>query len=177
MDKDWTIIEVLRQTRHDWLNRLQLIKGNIDLGKIDRAKQLINQIVDEAQNEAKLSNIGVCKFASMLLTHNWEDYSFYLEYEVLGEAGELSIDDELLTSWTKSFFMCLNQSIKPFAENHVSVSIELDGNKGKLYFDFRGVIITKELLHDFLTKNTYPHLSVMIHECSEKELSIEVQLA
>ncbi|WP_312471145.1 Spo0B domain-containing protein, partial [Neobacillus sp.] len=46
MGKEWDIVEVLRHSRHDWLNRLQLIKGNLDLNRIDRAKAVIDEIVN-----------------------------------------------------------------------------------------------------------------------------------
>ena len=34
--KEWNTVDVLRQVRHDWLNKLQLIKGNLDLNKMER---------------------------------------------------------------------------------------------------------------------------------------------
>ena len=47
MDKNWTTFEVLRQTRHDWLNKIQIIKGNLELNKIDRVKGYIEEIIIE----------------------------------------------------------------------------------------------------------------------------------
>ena len=67
MKKEWNTIELLRHVRHDWLNKLQLIKGNLDLNKIDRAKEIIDEIVIEAQNETKLSNLHFPNFTLLLL--------------------------------------------------------------------------------------------------------------
>ena len=47
IEKEWNTVEVLRHARHDWLNKLQLIKGNLDLNELDRAKEIINEIVIE----------------------------------------------------------------------------------------------------------------------------------
>lgn len=47
MDKNWTTIETLRQTRHDWLNKIQIIKGNLELNRIDRVKGIIDEIIVE----------------------------------------------------------------------------------------------------------------------------------
>ena len=66
MEKEWDIVEVLRHSRHDWLNKLQLIKGNLDLNRIDRAKAIIDEIVIEVQHESKLSNLHIPLFASLL---------------------------------------------------------------------------------------------------------------
>jgi stage 0 sporulation protein B (sporulation initiation phosphotransferase) len=76
MKKEWNIIEVLRHSRHDWLNKLQLIKGNLDLNRIDRAKAIIDEIVIETQHETKLSNLHIPLFASLLIRANWESNIF-----------------------------------------------------------------------------------------------------
>ena len=39
MRKEWDTIEVLKHARHDWLNKLQLIKGNLSLIKIDQRER------------------------------------------------------------------------------------------------------------------------------------------
>src|SRR5690349_12644426 len=118
MEKDWDIVEVLRHARHDWLNRLQLIKGNLDLNRIDRAKAVIDEIIIEAQHESKLSNLKMPLFASLLLKSNWENPSFKLEYEVLHDTKVNPINEDLLTKWTSRLFTCLNETIEAFQENH-----------------------------------------------------------
>ena len=112
MKKEWNTVEVLRHARHDWLNKLQLIKGNLDLNKLDRVREIINEIVIEAQNESKLSNLNIPQFASLLLTSNWENHSFQLEFEVIDELKCGSIDDKVLVNWTSLLFECLNEAIE-----------------------------------------------------------------
>lgn len=104
MEKDWNMIEVLRHARHDWLNKIQLIKGNLSLNKTDRAKEIIDEIVVEAQQEARLSNMNLPGFASLLLTYNWENHYLQLEYEVLDDPIAGRLDDSVLSEWTGSFW-------------------------------------------------------------------------
>ncbi|MFP7299818.1 Spo0B C-terminal domain-containing protein [Neobacillus niacini] len=170
MDKEWDIVEVLRHSRHDWLNRLQLIKGNLDLNRIDRAKAYINEIVIEAQHESKLSNFRLPKFASLLLKSNWEKHVFLLEYEVLNDLEAVEINDDLLSNWTKSFFICLDQAIEAFQENHLSITIQPQSDGVRFFFDFSGIIIKKELIEQFLSTS---ELDVMVKELSESELELE----
>ena len=68
----------------------------------------------EAQHESKLSNLKIPQFSSLLLTSNWENYFFQLEFEVLDELKCGIIDDEVLTNWTSLLFECLNQAIEAF---------------------------------------------------------------
>lgn len=171
MEKEWDIVEVLRHSRHDWLNRLQLIKGNLDLNRIDRAKAYINEIVIEAQHESKLSNFRLPVFASLLLKSNWENHLFQLEYEVLNDLEAVEINDGILSNWTKSFFICLNQAIEAFQENHLSITIQPQSDGVRFFFDFSGIIIKKELIEKFLITS---EIEVIVKEFSGNELGIEV---
>jgi stage 0 sporulation protein B (sporulation initiation phosphotransferase) len=173
MEKEWDIVEVLRHSRHDWLNRLQLIKGNLDLNRIDRAKAYINEIVIEAQHESKLSNFHLPKFASLLLKSNWESHLFQLEYEVLNDLEAVEINDNILSNWTKSFFICLDQAIEAFQENHLSITIQPESNGVRFFFDFSGIIIKKELIEQFLISS---EIEVTVKEFSESELGLEIYM-
>lgn len=176
MNKEWDMIEVLRHARHDWLNKLQLIKGNLALDKIDRAKEIIDEIVLESQQEAKLSNLNIPLFASLLLTFNWKNHFFQLEYDVLEVEGCSSVkqlDDKALAQWTSAFLKCLNTSVKPYYENHLSVSIEPQDDAARFFFDFSGIIEDKSMLNEFF-KDVPSFLSVHLHEFSDVELGLEV---
>lgn len=172
MNKDWNMIEVLRYARHDWLNKIQLIKGNLALNKIDRAKEIIDEIVACAQQEAKLSNLKIPQFASLILTYNWENHMFQLEYDVLDGSKCDYLDDEWLVSWTGSFFDCLNSSIKQYYDNHLSVTIEPQIEGTRFFFDFRGIITNKEQIERFFEK-TIPAPKINYHLFSDQELSLE----
>jgi stage 0 sporulation protein B (sporulation initiation phosphotransferase) len=176
MEKEikWDIVEVLRHSRHDWLNKLQLIKGNLDLDRIERAKEIIDEIVVGAQQESKLSNLNIPHFTSLLFRTNWERHSFQLEYEVLPESGRLKICDLLLTRWTDSLYMILDSSIQPFQENHLSISVDTHENGARFFFDFRGIITNKELIEQFLVDSQFENLEIDVKELSEQELALEV---
>jgi stage 0 sporulation protein B (sporulation initiation phosphotransferase) len=176
MKNEWSTIDILRHARHDWLNKLQLIKGNIDLNKPERVKEIIQEIVVEAQQEANLSNLKMPEFAALLLTYNWESHSFQLEFEVLNEIKCLDLNDQLLTDWTSSFFACLHIAVEAYGDNHLSVSIETQENGVRFFFDFSGIIKDKERLEKFLDVNQQDLLSIKVLEFSQQELALEVFL-
>ncbi|WP_449620029.1 Spo0B C-terminal domain-containing protein [Robertmurraya sp. Marseille-Q9965] len=177
MKKDWDTVELLRHTRHDWLNKIQLIKGNLSLNKIDRVKEIINEIVDETRQETKLSNLNIPQFAALLLTYNWESHSIHLEFEIIEDIhGSTSsyINDELLANWTIAFLEGLNKCIKAFHENHLSVTIERQSSGIGFFFDFRGIITDIKQVQLFLQQQS--SIENKVHELSEQELSLEVFL-
>ncbi|MCP1096193.1 sporulation initiation phosphotransferase B [Bacillaceae bacterium OS4b] len=114
MDKNWTTIETLRQTRHDWLNKIQIIKGNLELNRIDRVKGIIDEIIVETQNEARLSSLNLPKFTEMLLTSNWNNGSFYCDYEIIDVFEGSTEMDGLMYRWTNDFFKILDKNLDPF---------------------------------------------------------------
>jgi stage 0 sporulation protein B (sporulation initiation phosphotransferase) len=174
MEKQWDLIEVLRHSRHDWLNKLQIIKGNLDLNRIDRTKEVINEIIIEAQHETNLSNLLIPCFAEVLLKTNWETHSFLLEYEILLDTEPVPVNDEVITNWTTSFFSCLDQAIETFHENHLSITIEVESEGLRFFFDFSGIIRNKELIEKFLTNLPSSKLDLVTKEFTESELAFEV---
>lgn len=174
MKKQWDTVEVIRHARHDWLNKLQLIKGNLSLNKVERAKEIIDEAVLEAQNEAKLSNLHIPLFAGLLLTHNWESSSFQVEYEVIDLVKTDKLNDERLHEWTSLFFQKLNETIKCFHDNKLSLTIEPQTKGIRFFFDFSGIITNKDALHSFLTQSNTLSVGIRMEEFTDEELAFEV---
>lgn len=175
MKMDWNTVEVLRHARHDWLNQIQLIKGYISLNNIDRVKEIIDEIVAESKNQSKLSNMKLPQFASLLLTCNWENHLFQIEFECI-HTIEQKIDDDILTEWTIHFFHTLDSSIQMFHDNHLSVTIEPQIEGIGFFFDFSGIITNKEQIKQFLNNRESVALKTKIHAFTKEELSLEIFL-
>jgi len=173
INKEWNKVELLRHVRHDWLNKLQLIKGNLDLNKIDRTKEIISEIVIEAQNESKLSNLNLPYLTLLLITHNWEQHSFQIEFEVINDLKCKDIEDIHLTNWISEFFLEMNKAIKAFAENHLSLTIEPQEQGIRFFFDFCGTIEDRGLIQRFIEQT---HMGVQIKhlDLTDQEFSLEV---
>ncbi|WP_147532489.1 sporulation initiation phosphotransferase B [Bacillus marasmi] len=174
MKKEWNTVEVMRHARHDWLNKIQLIKGNLDLNKTDRVKQLIEEIVIEAQQEAKLTNLKIPQFATLMLTANWESYPFVIEYEIINGTEILNINDSQMANWTQAFFNTLHNAVDAFGENILSIAIETQKNGIRFFFDFSGIIKDKDKLQQFLGGDGGAQPSLKILEFSQQELAIDV---
>jgi stage 0 sporulation protein B (sporulation initiation phosphotransferase) len=149
MKKEWNVVEVLRQSRHDWLNKIQLIKGNLVLNKLERVKEIIEEIVIEMQHEAKLTNLNAFAFAELLMTYNWQARHFRLEYEVLGDVCDLSSYDEELADWCRQFFYVLEEYADGNGDNYLSISIEIKENV-RFFFDYSGTITNVNSLEQWL---------------------------
>jgi stage 0 sporulation protein B (sporulation initiation phosphotransferase) len=175
--KEWNVVEVLRHSRHDWLNKLQLIKGNLALDRTERAKEIIEEIVIEAQNEAKLTNLQLNSLAGYLMTYNWGSHHFSLEYEVLGNTYNLSIYDEKIKNWCEQFFNVLDESVMGSGENHLSISIHPTSAEVRFFFDFSGTLTDSERIKKWLQSSIQDDIILLTeHSVSEQELTIELQV-
>lgn len=178
MRKEWNAVDILRHSRHDWLNKLQLIKGNLALERIDRVNEIIEEIIMDTKNESKLTNLKAPQLAALLMLFNWEERHFFLEFEVLGDERNLSHLDEEITSWCIGFFKKINKIIKPFAENNLILSIQLSEKEIRFIFDFRGIIEDKSKMLNYLEdQKNGTFIKVLDHEVHNEEMVVVTQIS
>ena len=173
MNEKWSIIEVFQHTRHDWLNRLQLIKGNIALGKIEQAERIMDDITMDMRQENRLTNLQMPKFSELLLTHNWKGQRFAIEYEIMYERA-LPLDDHLLSNWARSFLNQLNDVANPIHDNLLYLTIESDLDNIRFLFHFNGIIDNTEKLEQWLTYGEHYPKKAFFQQIGETEYVIEI---
>ncbi|WP_050615910.1 Spo0B domain-containing protein [Bacillus testis] len=170
MDKNWGIVDLLSCSRHDWLNKIQLIKGNIELGKMDRVKAVIDQIIMESKNETKLSNCRMPKLAALLLTSNWRGFPFAVEYEVLAAIACTELIDKHMCAWMEAFMMELSSSLNVFDENELKILIDETGQSIRFTFELQGKIKVQEKLASYLDKS--PELAALSVDTFTEEMLV-----
>ncbi|MGY4690471.1 Spo0B C-terminal domain-containing protein [Salibacterium sp. K-3] len=143
-------LDILRHARHDWMNIVQIIKGNLSLNRLDRIEEILNETIRKTEHESRLSHLGIPKTALFLLTFNWEQHRLSLDVEVPGECRDCSdLEDcwyEMLSSFTKE----LDAAVEPGAENHLLVTIHTEPEP-YLEVDFQGTIVHSPPVTDWLT--------------------------
>ncbi|KMJ60289.1 hypothetical protein AB685_05585 [Bacillus sp. LL01] len=166
-------LDVLRHSRHDWLNSIQLIKANMSLGRIDRVNNLIDEIVLEANHESNLTNLHAPTFAEFLITFHWEPRLFSMEYEVIGQPVNLSKVDEILYKWISSLFTDLENAVNKKADNHLFLSLNVEEAEVRFFFDINGILEDTDFLTEWL--QTQPDgFSVVGQEITPDESTLQV---
>lgn len=177
MDKNWTTFEVLRQARHDWLNKIQIIKGNIELNKIDSVKGYIEEIILECQQDARLSNLKLPKFSELLMTANWNNWKFECEYEVIDGFEGFPRLDQLMYEWTNRYFHILEEQLDPFFENILTVSLcQSDGMNMSCSFHLQGKPKDMESLKGFLFTSLANEQRIVQCELDENEIFLKMDI-
>ena len=145
METKWTTVELLRHARHDWLNKVQLIKGNMALGKMDRVTGLVDEIIVEAQQEARISNMNMPLLAELLLTGRWLQYRFDITYELMDDLKGYPEYDELITKWMKALFNEIDQRTDVFETLQLTILISRAEDASlKIGFEFQGQVNNRD---------------------------------
>jgi stage 0 sporulation protein B (sporulation initiation phosphotransferase) len=178
MSKHWEVIDLLRHYRHDWLNTLQLIKGNLALNKIDQVERVIAEVVLQTENESKLSNLNIPDLAEMILTFNWSEHAFKLEYEIIGEIKDLSCYKDDIMNWFEMYFAKLDECCKSFTENSLLITFQLFKDEMTITFDYNGELKNLKELEQWLNNSQMNEEKLLIIEkdISHEEIIVIVSL-
>lgn len=174
MKTNWETAELLRQSRHDWLNQIQIIKANLSLNRVDRANEVIEEITDQSHHEAKLTNLNIPEVAGMLLTFNWDEHPYRLKVEVVGRERDLSHCERNLIVCLTELFRNLDSASDMIEENRVLITFLLNGEETFLTVDFSGKLNVLESLDEGFPLHQF--FSVIQRDVNEKKIVLTVQL-
>ena len=172
MDKNAEIVKMLQYSRHDWLNRLQLIKGNIALNRIDRVEELMDEIVFQTRQEAIVSSLNTPQLAYMLLTYNWQTKHFLLEYEINIDPQSTQINDQLITNWLEEVLDKINYLCDEYYENKLKIIFAEKNKQVQVTLHLTGILKIIEEVPDWDINNEQCSVTMNIETLNKNELRI-----
>ncbi|MGM0897180.1 MAG: Spo0B domain-containing protein [Bacillota bacterium] len=127
MDDRLTVAQSLRHARHDFLNELQMIKLNLDLGRTDRAQALIRTYAEAAMHNSRLSALSMPETEEWLLTAGWRFPELRLTILCEAQRGP-EVMDAALSGWLEAFAVSVKQAFPEAWPYPVELRIlEVDG--------------------------------------------------
>jgi stage 0 sporulation protein B (sporulation initiation phosphotransferase) len=76
------VMTLLGYTRHEWMNRLQLLHSYSKLGKDEKVQEKIEEAIRLADEERKLSNLNIPETSVWILAFNWTYSQFRIKFQV-----------------------------------------------------------------------------------------------
>ncbi|MCL7746969.1 Spo0B C-terminal domain-containing protein [Halalkalibacter alkaliphilus] len=153
MDNQLDVLKALRQTRHDWLNVMQLIKGNLALKRYDRIEEIIDQVTQQSICESKISEIQAVSVVYFLLTYNWFSSKLKLEIDVAGDVFSLEKDEVRMLRLCEQITEKLTEGCSTESENNLLITFLFTDIECKITFDFQGSLqMKKEDWLEFLSE-------------------------
>ncbi|WP_431027333.1 Spo0B domain-containing protein [Lysinibacillus sp. LZ02] len=144
-EQSLTVQQVLRYANHDFLNHLHLIKMNLDLERIEEAKELIQDIVAQCQNVSQLNKIGLPKMVEYLQTLRWRYPEFQMEFSTNITKALNEQWDELIVQYLEETILHVYDRLDPFSEQQLQIDIVGAGDEFEIAVHFTGQF--NEALH------------------------------
>lgn len=173
MTNEWEPLELLRHSRHDWLNDIQIIKANLAMNRVERAKEAIETVTARAHSESKLTNLRMPGVAEMLLTFNWKAHFYHLQVEVIGKVKDLSHCERELSPFLEKLLENVDQDVDRLEENQLLLTFLLNEEGQFLTVDFSGRLVKAKFLDEGWIHKTFP---INEHQVKEDQFILTVQL-
>ncbi|HWL13312.1 MAG TPA: Spo0B domain-containing protein [Ureibacillus sp.] len=133
-----SINDVLRLANHDYMNHIQLIKMNLDLGRHEEVKSIIEKLSEQSKTLSNINKLKLPKTVEWLQTIQWK----YPAFEVtLNSNVTVPVDmkkDEQIVEYLEKTVIHLYDHLDPFTEQQLDISIESNDAQFTLLFDLDG---------------------------------------
>ncbi|RUL57134.1 Spo0B domain-containing protein [Lysinibacillus antri] len=130
--------DVIRFANHDFMNHLQLIKMNLELGKVDEAKNIINEVSTACKTFSNINKLKLPKTVEWLQTLQWRFPALEL---TLKSNVVVPVDmkkDEQIVEYLEKTVIHVYDHLDPFTEQQLVIEIDSIESSFKLTFDLKG---------------------------------------
>lgn len=138
-----TIAKALKFSRHDFLNELQLILLNIDLGKWPEAKNALLSATDKMQQVSKLEKLRMPATELWISTFDWVHtvFSKTLHCDII--VGKRLADDEKVAQMLEQAVSDITRAVDPFHECMMEIQVNATESEWEIRLNLKGPIIDK----------------------------------
>ncbi|MFP3916439.1 Spo0B domain-containing protein [Lysinibacillus telephonicus] len=133
-----SVNEIIRFANHDFMNQLQLIKMNLDLGNVEEAKLIIERASEQCKTISNLNLLQLPKTVEWLQTLHWRYPAFEL---ILKSNVTVPVDmkkDEQIVEYLEKTVIHVYDRLDPYTEQQLFIKIDSDENGFNLIFDLKG---------------------------------------
>ena len=164
-----TLQEVLRHSNHDLLNHLHLIRMNLDLNRVDEAKQIINDLSENCKMYSMTNKLGLTKTALWIQLFKWRFPAIMLQLHCDIDSPVEQIWDETIEQYLEKTIIHLYEKIDPFEEQVMVFRITSKEDHFSMNVHLKGHWEAEEIKMD-------SKLHVQLHEWSDRSCRFEISL-
>jgi len=126
MNEQLEINKVLRAFNHDTLNRLQVMQMNLDLGRTEEVRRLIENYSLRCQYFFKLNNAGFKQSNNWLETIHMYHPELKTTYEVKGDLKATESQDREMVEVFQTFVRQMKQRFTGYHDQLMHVSFDME---------------------------------------------------
>ena len=143
MDEKETV-GLIQKYRHDLMNRLQIVSGYLSMGKADKAKKNLDDVIKFYEEERKLMRLNADAFMIWVLRFQDNYPSFALTYRIdLLESMEKSIDGQKLLSACEALLAVLSDAAEAFHVHELFLHMKEKETHWEIGMNINNVVLEK----------------------------------
>ncbi|GLC88442.1 Spo0B domain-containing protein [Lysinibacillus piscis] len=146
------ISEVLRFANHDYVNQLQLIRMNLDLGRVEHSKELITQYCEQLRVCSTLNHLRLPQTVEWLQTARWRYPSFTWNVYCDGAKPVVNVIDEEVVNFLNKTVSHVYDTLDPFTEQTLELDVRADDEHFILTFTLTGLWSADAFTEEGLTQ-------------------------
>jgi len=158
---DMTIPKALKFARHDFLNDLQIVLMQIDLGNVSKAKTAILKTTEKLRQDAMLESLRLPETEKWIQTFEWMFTSFHKTLVCEIKPGVREVDDHVLVAYLQDTFQDIEKILDPMSEYEACFDIKADENDWLVTITVTGALPEKKtatiLKEKFIVEETSSH--------------------
>ncbi|GKV65725.1 MULTISPECIES: Spo0B domain-containing protein [Sporosarcina] len=134
------ISEIMKFSRHDHMNDMQLLLMYLDMGKYQEAKECILEKTSEMQQFAMLQRLGLPKTEEWLMMLDWK-YPVFNSRLCCDIASEVTLPriDAMLVGYLESLVKTVMSSIDQYAECTVMINVVITALTWSIQLSFSDI--------------------------------------
>ncbi|WP_019413877.1 Spo0B domain-containing protein [Paenisporosarcina sp. TG20] len=136
--KPLSVNDALRFARHDFLNQLQLVKMNIDLGQLEDAKTVIDRYTTEVKAFYELTKLNIPYTSEWLQTANWRFLGFQVNITSQIESTCNPLLDHPIYQLLEQTTKLLHEKLNPYSEQQLHVHIVCNPTEFRITVEANG---------------------------------------
>ncbi|MGI2326478.1 Spo0B domain-containing protein [Planococcus sp. YIM B11945] len=137
MENTLTMAQSLRHARHDFLNELQLINMNLDLGRIEQAQAIIRSHAEAAVQLSRLSALKLPKTEEWLLVSKWRFPELHFELACDARKAPVQRDAEMAEA-LEAVVQLLIKQMDPWEKHQSQLMVSADSSWFKIELEVDG---------------------------------------
>ncbi|MFB7158129.1 Spo0B domain-containing protein [Lysinibacillus sp. NPDC056232] len=134
-----TISEVIRFANHDYVNQLQIIRMNLDLGRIDESKKLIQNYSEQLQVLSILNRLQLPQTIEWLQTAGWRYPSLPMKLSGDIKMSVTNTVDSEVVDYLNKTVMHVYDTLDPFTEQSLVLDVRVDDHTFAVTFTLNGL--------------------------------------
>ncbi|RNF40952.1 Spo0B domain-containing protein [Planococcus salinus] len=123
-----TVAQALRHARHDFLNELQLVKMNMDLGRPEQVQAIIRSHAEAAVQLERLAGLGVPQTEAWALTAKWRFPEIRFRLECLATSAPVEADGKFADA-LEQLSQSVRQRLDPVDQLECRITLTNDSHK------------------------------------------------